>query len=118
MSCSVYCIRICWLFLVSHSFPAQVLAEPALAFGFKRTHIISKLQFKKQCLLRRQAFSCEACSSMRPPSKSAAQEDGFAASSINSAQTNGNPSQGEDKGKKKGKAPKFERLRLTGESRD
>lgn len=55
---------------------------------------------------------------MRPPSKSAAQEDGFAASSINSAQINGNPSQGEDKGKKKGKAPKFERLRLTGESRD
>ena len=55
---------------------------------------------------------------MRPPSNSAAQEDGFAASSSNNAQTNGNPSQGEDKGKKKGKAPKFERLRLTGESRN
>ncbi|KAA6428253.1 MAG: hypothetical protein FRX49_01849 [Trebouxia sp. A1-2] len=61
-----------------------------------------------------QAFSCEACRSMRPPSNSAAQEDGIAASSSNSAQTNGNSSQGEDKGKKKGKAPKFERLRLTG----
>lgn len=55
---------------------------------------------------------------MRPPSNSAAQEDGFAASSSNSAQTNGNSSQGEDKGKKKGKAPKFERLRLTGGSHD
>ncbi|DBA77810.1 hypothetical protein WJX77_007039 [Trebouxia sp. C0004] len=61
-----------------------------------------------------QAFSCEACSSMRPPSNSAAQEDGFVASSSNHAQTNDNSSQGEDKGKKKGKAPKFERLRLTG----
>jgi hypothetical protein len=53
---------------------------------------------------------------MRPPSNSAAQEDGFAASSSSSAQANGNSSQAEDKGKKKGKAPKFERLRLTGES--
>lgn len=60
-----------------------------------------------------QAFSCEACSSMRPPSNAAAQqeEDGFGS---NSAQANGHASQGEDKGKKKGKAPKFERLRLTG----
>lgn len=55
---------------------------------------------------------------MRPPSNSAAQEDGFAASSSNHAQTNSNSSQGEDKGKKKGKAPKFERLRLTGENRN
>ena len=61
-----------------------------------------------------QAFSCEACSSMRPPSNAAAQEENGFGSSSSSAQANGHASQGEDKGKKKGKAPKFERLRLTG----
>ena len=58
-----------------------------------------------------QAFSCEVCSSMRPSSSSAAQQEDGPSTSF---QANGDTSQGEAKGKKKGKAPKFERLRVTG----
>lgn len=59
-----------------------------------------------------QAFNCEACGSVRPSSNSAAlQEDGPSSSS---AQGHEDARQEGDKGKKKGKTAKFERLRITG----
>ena len=48
---------------------------------------------------------------MRPSSSSAAQQEDGPSTSF---QANGDTSQKEAKGKKKGKAPKFERLRVTG----
>ena len=59
-----------------------------------------------------QAFTCEACSSLRPSSNSAAaQDDGPTTSSAAGHQ---DARQEADKGKRKGKTAKFERLRITG----
>lgn len=60
-----------------------------------------------------QAFTCEACTSLRPSSNSAAaQDDGTTINSNTHGQQD--TRQEADKGKKKGKTAKFERLRITG----
>lgn len=59
-----------------------------------------------------QAFNCEACGSLRPSSNSAALQEDEPSSS--SHQGDGDAKQEGDKGKKKGKTAKFERLRITG----
>lgn len=59
-----------------------------------------------------QAFHCEACGSIRPSSNSAALQEDEPSSS--SHQGDGDAKHEGDKGKKKGKTGKFERLRITG----
>ncbi|KAL3156593.1 hypothetical protein ABBQ38_000883 [Trebouxia sp. C0009 RCD-2024] len=58
-----------------------------------------------------QAFTCEACGSLRPSSSSAAAQDDRPTTS---AAGHDDARQEADKGKKKGKTAKFERLRITG----
>lgn len=53
---------------------------------------------------------------MRPSASANHQMDGVGSSSNGAAQASGDASRPEDKSKKKGKASKFERLRLTGDA--